>query len=152
MNQIRMSWNWLWLSLAALAGMSGSLVWRWATFDNRVPVTISRAEVLNSPIFAGQPLWLRTWRDKVRDDCKLYSTRTAMDEDGAVITLPDYFGPGGPVGTAYAEVGYQTLISMHPGDYWLQIRLTFFCPGVTFDVEHPTMPFRIEARVPDGRP
>lgn len=129
-----------------MVGAFGYWAWQAAIFDNRVPVTITRAEVLNSPIFAGQSLTLRTWREKVRGDCLLHSIRTAVDADGALVLLPDYVGPGGPVNTAFSEVDYQTVAGMHPGNWFLRIHLTFICPGITFEIDHPTMPFRIEAR------
>jgi len=146
MTVARRSWVWLWLSLATLAGVLASEGFRLATFNGDVPVVFQRVEVLNSPIAQGGEVVVRIWRDKSRDDCPVYSQRTAVNQDGVAYDLPDAQWRGGPAGVEYFDYAYPTLRTMPPGSYELRVHLTYSCPGITFEVEQPSALFRVEAQ------
>lgn len=114
--------------------------------DRTPPVTaFHRAEALNSPIHAGEPLIVRVWRDKVRDDCPVDSDRQAVNQDGVVTVLPPATWAGGPTDVPYLDFAYPTLPAMTVGDYELRVHLSYHCPGIAepFEYDQPVVRFRI---------
>jgi len=101
-------------------------------------------ETLNSPVKAGEPLRLRIWRDKERDDCPVQSERTGINQDGVVFDMPDAEWAGGPAHTDFLDLNYPTLPYMPAGEYELRVELTYTCPGgLEFNYTQPSALFRI---------
>jgi len=111
--------------------------------DTRDPVTIDRVETLNSPVAPGETLMVRVFRDKVRDDCVVQSTRIAVNEDGVPYYLGTATVAGGPKGTKYVDVSYQLEDGLPAGEYVLRVRLTYLCPDGPHIVEQPDARFRV---------
>jgi len=146
----RRSWVWLWLALASLIGVLTSEAIRWGTFNDDIPVVFQRVEVLNSPIAPGGEVIVRIWRDKSRDDCPVYSQRTAVNQDGVAYDLPDAQWRGGLPDTPYLDYAYPTLATMPDGPYELRVHLTYNCPKITFEIEQPSALFRVERAAVQG--
>lgn len=150
MTEIAHAWRtiectwWLRFIVAALVGVliGTSLLWikDVLTIDNRAPVAINKVEALNSPIDVGDKLFVRIWRDKVRDDCPLHSERYASDEHGRAHNLPDAQGIGGPKDEQYVDILYDTS-GLGAGAYTLYVSLMYHCPGQSFPVQQPPVSF-----------
>jgi len=150
MTEIASAWRtvectwWLGFIVAAITGalLGTSLLWikDVLTIDHRAPISIEKAEVLNSPIPDGGKLQVRIWREKVRDDCPLHSVRYASDHHGRSHDLPDAQGVGGPKDQRYVDVLYDTS-SLPPGAYSLHVSLMYHCPGQSFPVQQPSVSF-----------
>jgi len=145
MSRTKRSWVWLWLAMATLVGVLAAEVFRLASYNPRVPVIFQQVEVLNSPIQAGDPVIVRIWREKYRDDCPVYSHRTAINQDGVAYQLPDALWIGGSSELDTIDVTYQTLPIMPPGNYELRVHLVYNCPGFQYQVDQPAARFRIIA-------
>lgn len=73
-----------------LSGVLGFMAVKYERLDRTQPISnFKRVETLNSPVKAGEPLRLRVWRDKERDDCPVQSERTGINQDGVVFDMPD---------------------------------------------------------------
>jgi hypothetical protein len=131
--------------MAILAGVLIAETYRYISYDSDPPVTFQRVEVLNSPIYAGNPLVVRIWRQKTRDDCPVYSHRTAINSDGVAYELPSALWSGGPPETEFIDYAYPTLTVMPPDDYELRVHLIYNCPGFTHQVDQPSARFRVVA-------
>jgi hypothetical protein len=145
MSAAKRSWVWLWLAMASLVGVLASEGFRLASYNDDVPVVFQRVEVMNSPIAAGEPLVVRIWREKTRDDCPVYSHRTAVNADGVSYELPSALWSGGPQDTAFVDYAYPTLSVMPPGNYELRVHLVYNCPHITHQVDQPSARFRVTA-------
>jgi hypothetical protein len=143
MSAKQRSWIWLWLALSTLAGVLGAEIFRIANYNSTVPVIFHKIEVLNSPIHAGNPLAVRIWRDKTRNDCPVYSHRTAITVDGVAYELPSALWSGGPPETQFVDYAYPTLTMMPAGEYELRVHLVYNCPGFTYEIDQPSARFRV---------
>lgn len=137
------SWLWLWLSIAMFLGVLVREAYHLATDDVRVPVIFQKAEVLNSPIHAGEELHVRVWREKVRGDCPVVSEPFAINVNGVLHPMPNSFAAGGPVGTPYVDIFYKTPPDLPPGEYVLRDRLSYRCPDHVFNILQPLARFVI---------
>lgn len=150
MTEIAHAWRtiectwWLRIIVAGLLGvcLGTSLLWIKAalTIDHRTPISIQKVETLNSPFDVGDKLVVRIWRDKVREDCPLHSSRYASDENGRALDIPDAQGFGGPKDQQYVDVFYETS-ALPPGSYTLHVSLMYHCPGQSFPVQQPPVAF-----------
>ena len=134
------------LSLAILGGMFGPDLYRQAALDRRPPVTVfERSEVLNSPVPRGGAVIVRTWRNKVREDCPVTSTRHATNIDGVNFTLPSAQWRGGDKSARWVDIAYPLIPEMAPGQYALYVTVTYACPGdLTFTLRAPPTLFRVQ--------
>lgn len=115
-------------------------------FTDRTPpiVSFSKAEALNSPIRAGEPLLVRIWREKVRDDCTVHSDRQAVNQDGVVFDMENGQWRGGSADNAYLDFAYPTSLFMPVGIYELRVHLAYTCPNVPdFHYDQPPVRFRV---------
>jgi len=114
---------------------------------DRTPPIVSfiKTEALNSPIAPGDALIVRIWRDKIRDDCPVTSTRYAVSQDGVTVDIEDGQWGGGPAGGEYFDFAYPTGHAMPPGNYELRVHLSYQCPNVAepFQYEQPATLFRV---------
>ena len=141
MSVKKISWVWLWLSIALFIGAVGREVWQFAVYDTRDPVVFERIETLNSPVRVGELLTLRAWREKVRDDCPVVSSPFAISENGTIYELESSFSIGGPAGTPYFDITYPIPPSLPAGQYELNDNLSYRCPDNTFNIPQPTARF-----------
>lgn len=112
--------------------------------DDRVPIARwDRVEVLNSPVAPGEPLRTRIYREKVRDDCPVASSRQVISEDGRVYDIADAVSPGGPADKAYVPWDYPLPGNLPPGSYTLRVTLTYECPEFTWVTDQPDARFRV---------
>ena len=113
--------------------------------DRRMPVVFHRVATLNSPLGEGEKAIVRVWRDKVRGDCPVLSRRTAVNQDGVTFDIPDAMWAGGPAGTEYIDMTYDTSF-LNAGDYELRVTLDYQCPDKTYPAIQPPARFRIVRR------
>jgi hypothetical protein len=146
MSRTKRSWVWLWLAMATLVGVIVAEGYRIASYNPDIPVVFQSVEVLNSPIHAGNPLVVRIVREKYRDDCPVYSHRTAINQDGVAYELPSALWSGGPADLDVIDYAYPTLPIMPPGNYELRVHLVYNCPGFQYQVDQPSARFRIIAK------
>ncbi len=128
-----------------LSGVLGFMAVKYERLDRTQPISnFKRVETLNSPVKAGEPLRLRIWRDKERDDCPVQSERTGINQDGVVFDMPDAEWAGGAAHTDFLDLNYPTLPYMPAGEYELRVELTYTCPGgLEFNYTQPSALFRI---------
>lgn len=126
----------------------GVVLWpgaAWLYADRTPPVkTFISSEVQNSPVGVGEPLRLRVFREKMRDDCPVTAHRTAVDQDGRVYTISTASWAGGDDDAPFVDLAYDLPASMPDGDYVLFVSLTYECPGpFVFHYEQPPALFRL---------
>lgn len=107
----------------------------------RPPVEMRSVEALNSPVPLGGELRVAIDRLKTRE-CPVTSTRFAMDQDGRKHYLGAVTWEGGPEGDGVFEVRYH-LNSLEPGDYTLNVALTYHCPERAYIIQQPDVRFRV---------
>lgn len=129
------------ISISAVALIDFSV---WALRDTREPIIISKVETLNSPLTEGESLLVRVFREKFRD-CPLNSERYVQNLDGKSFNIPDVVGRGGPIGTPYVDVAYDTS-SLVPDAYTLFVHLIYLCEDEPHIVNQPPVQFRIVAK------
>ena len=142
---IECSW-WLRSLVGALAGVVVGAVVVWTVqniaVDTRAPTVIGRVEALNSPVAVGGKLVVRVTREKARGDCPVTSARYVSDENGIARDIPDAVWAGGPLGTKFVDLVYDTS-ALPPGLYTLHVSLLFSCPGMSFPVRQPSVNFHV---------
>lgn len=151
-RRVHTSVNLAWLVFLLLLFLVARDTWdRWGewTKDRRHPIAEGRYdsfEVLNSPIHAGDVLWTRTYRTKVRSDCQdVTPFRVATDTNGVNYPLPSHSWPGGDPTAEYVDIGYPTRDDLPPGVLILSGRVKYTCDdGGIFWVDIPPTPFRVE--------
>lgn len=134
-------------SVAVLLVMFGPSIAAVALLDRTAPLPhgISRTEAINSPVARGESLFVRIHRQKVRSDCHVASSRTAVNEDGIVFDIPDATWQGGPASGEFFEMAYPIPATIPSGSYVLRVDLTYLCPGgLSFKYEQPEVRFRIQ--------
>ena len=102
-------------------------------------------EALNSPVRAGEHLFVRITREKVRSDCPVTSVRNFVSEDGA--KAPGGIAvrqAGGLPNAAFVDWKYPVPPTLTPGRYELRVALRYDCPrGLTFYHDQEPVPFRV---------
>jgi hypothetical protein len=136
----------VWLLSLTLAMQIAYVLHHTAFVDRRAPISAwHKVEVLNSPLRAGEALRTRIYRDKVRDDCPVASSRQAISEDGLAFDVPDAISPGGAAGKPYVPWDYPLPQNMPPGQYELRVTLVYQCPGFNWTTQQPAARFRVVA-------
>lgn len=111
--------------------------------DNRHPIrSWGEAYAVPDEIARGAKVIGRIYRDKVRR-CPVESRRSAVRHDGLTYDVPDKFHRGGKDGTEYVEIEYD-VSALPPGQYRLEVYLTYRCPERTYTSIQPPIHFRIK--------
>ena len=132
------------LLLGTAGAFAAIIAYAQFTFDPTLPVeTWYGVEVLNSPIEAGDDLLVTIRRDKVRDDCPVTSTRTAIDDDGVSHPLEPAVWRGGSSEGDALDFSYPTPTTLHSGSYTLRVFLLYTCPDFVWSTQQPDARFRV---------
>jgi hypothetical protein len=114
--------------------------------DTRPPVVaFTHAEALNSPIDAGEDLYVRVFRTKVRDDCPVTALRFATNQSGDTFDLPDVISAeGGSPNSDYFEGSYTIPDNLPSGFYRVSVHLIYDCGrGGVFHYDQPEILFEV---------
>lgn len=118
------------------------------TFADRTPpiTEFKSVAVLNNPASPGGFLEVRIFREKVRDDCWVESSRHAVGSDGVVFQLQDGEWIGGEADVHFLDFAYPLPERMPLDDYTLHVTLSYFCPRIAepFVYAQPVVTFRVE--------
>jgi len=115
--------------------------------DQRAPiVAFTQTEALNSPIEKYEPLKVRIWRKKVRDDCTVTALRNISNTNGQLIPIESSLSMTvGGVDADYLDWSYTIPQHVPPGQYYLHVHLIYDCPKTTpFNYSLPVTPFIIK--------
>lgn len=128
--------------ILSVLGWMTVLIVLWISFAVP-PVRPHKVEVLNSPLKPGGVMHVRTWREKVRNDCPISATRVAVRIDGLVVDLPDRNWRGGAAGTDYIDIHVGLPIWMPEGRYRFVSEAIYACPERTYSVTFPVAWFEV---------
>lgn len=135
-----------WMLIAGTLVYLALTWWAWASLDHRHPISDEfqiRAVALNSPIYERDRLLVRVTREKVRDDCSVVASRRAVDARNEVYAIGNEHWEGAPADDTAVTFSYATQ-HLQPGDYVLEVELTYLCPGdLRFELTQPSVPFEV---------
>lgn len=117
------------------------LGYQWMTTPSGPPIEkFHRVELLNAPVYEGEKIEVRIWRDKRRGDCKVTSRRKAIDTADAVAKdIRNGVWKGGSPDNDYLDYEYDTSM-LSASLYILRVDLSYLCPeGVSYDYIQPEL-------------
>jgi hypothetical protein len=129
----------------------GVVIYLQATINRTPPISAFTAtEVINEDccVVPGGTLFVRIYREKLRDDCSVTSLRSAVALDngnsGRAYQLPPSIDmAGGPPDQSYFDQGYPMPAWLSPGEYLLRVHLIYDCHGMVFHYDQPDTAFTV---------
>lgn len=111
--------------------------------DRRAPVLPRSTEILTPEVHAGGVLYVRSYREKVREDCPIVAFRRAVRDDGLTVPLPGSAWSGGPAGDPYFDFTIKLPPWVPAGRYSLEVDAIYQCPQIAFTVSFPPAEFEV---------
>lgn len=109
------------------------------------PVIFDRVDVVTPEVSAGNTVQVIIYREKLRGDCPVRSERFATLASDPTVQheLIGWVWDGGPVSDGIEPLAYEYLLppDIAPGEYNLDVFLTYFCPENTHVIRQPPATF-----------
>lgn len=133
------------LGFAIVVAALGPDAWWQITADRRPPlIGISAIAAKNSPVH-GRTLIVRVFREKIRNECPVQSSRYATDQNGVIHDLPNARNAGGPASAGHVDLAVD-VGALPDGQYVLHMTGRYVCPHLDepFVYVAPTVNFQVQ--------